>query len=586
MDGESSIRVLLVDDDPGVAGLVAEYLEREDTRITVETEPSASKGLERFAPEAFDCIISDYDMPDQNGIDFLETVREEYPDFPFILFTGRGSEEVASEAISADVTDYLQKTTETSQYAVLANKVQNAVERYRGQQARSRQRKAIETAHEGIAILDQEGHFLYVNQAYADLYGYDPDAMIGESWDLIYPDDEVAFAQNEILPTVSEEGVWYGVTTGLRSDDTTFLEDHTVTKTDAGELICSVRDRSEEKQRETDLIRFRTLVETLDDPVYVLDETGQFDYVNDAFVEMVGYDRETILGSGPGLIKSDTEVEQAEAKLGGILSSEGPDSVQFEVEIQPADDEPILCEDHMGVLPYEGEEFDGSVGILRDITERTRRKRKLERYNERLEQFTSVVSHDLRNPLNLATGRLELAQAECDSEHLDEVAQAHEQMETLIDDLLTLAREGVQGIETEPVSLARVSNACWQTVETVDATLTVEDDLTIQADSERLKELLGNLLRNAIEHAGDEVSVTVGELADRSGFYVADDGPGIPADERESVFEAGHSTADGGTGFGLNIVQEIAESHGWEVRVTDSESGGARFEISNVDLVE
>ena len=153
------VHVLHVDDEPDFTDIVADFLEREDNRLVVETTTSASEGLDRLADEDFDCIISDYDMPEQNGIEFLETVREMAPDLPFILFTGKGSEEVAGDAISAGVTDYLQKERGTDQYAVLANRVRNAVERYRAEHARERQRKASETAHEGISILNEEGEF-------------------------------------------------------------------------------------------------------------------------------------------------------------------------------------------------------------------------------------------------------------------------------------------------------------------------------------------------------------------------------------------------------------------------------------------
>ncbi len=125
---------------------------------------------------------------------------------------------------------------------------------------------------------------------------------------------------------------------------------------------------------------------------------------------------------------------------------------------------------------------------------------------------------------------------------------------------------------------------CWQNVEMADATLHIETDQWIRADPSRLKQFLENLIGNAIEHGGEEATVTVGELAD--GFYIADDGPHIPEEERERVFETGYSTDDDGTGFGLNIVQEIATAHGWEVSVTDSEGGGARFEITSVDIHE
>jgi PAS domain S-box-containing protein len=134
------------------------------------------------------------------------------------------------------------------------------------------------------------------------------------------------------------------------------------------------------QEQEIALTQFRTLVETLNDPVYVLDEAGQFEYVNDAFIEMVGYERERIIGASPALIKSPEAVDRSEDHLGQILSSDGPDSVQFEIEILPNQGEPIPCEDHMGVLPYEGESFEGSVGILRDISQRKEREAMLQKY--------------------------------------------------------------------------------------------------------------------------------------------------------------------------------------------------------------
>jgi PAS domain S-box-containing protein len=263
----------------------------------------------------------------------------------------------------------------------LANRLGNAVERYRAEKERKRQRKAIETAQEGISILNEDGEYIYVNKAYADIYGYDPEEMEGKHWELIYPDSDTAIARDVILPTVAEDGYWSGEATVLRADGTTFVEDHTVAQTDTCELVCSVRDRSVEQKQEVALAQFRTLVETLNDLVYVLDETGQFEYVNDASIEMVGYNRERFIQSSPTLIKSSEVVDRSEDNLGRLLSSNGPDSLQFEIEVQPAKGEPNLCEDHMGVLPYEGESFEGSVGILRDISERKERKQELEQTN-------------------------------------------------------------------------------------------------------------------------------------------------------------------------------------------------------------
>jgi len=223
----------------------------------------------------------------------------------------------------------------------------------------------------------------------------------------------------------------------------------------------------------------------------------------------------------------------------------------------------------------------GEVVTLTDVTERERHRRELKRQNERLDQFASVVSHDLRNPLTVAQGRLDLAREECDSESLDTVDSSLDRMEALIDDLLTLARQGRDIDETAAVDLREAAESAWSQVDAEAAPLDARDSATFVADPDRFQQLLENLFRNAVEHGGDDVTVTVGSLGD--GFYVADDGPGIPADDRDEVFESGYTTSESGTGFGLAIVAEIVRAHGWSVDVAESEAGGARFEITGVD---
>ena len=207
-------------------------------------------------------------------------------------------------------------------------------------------------------------------------------------------------------------------------------------------------------------------------------------------------------------------------------------------------------------------------------------RRELETQNERLEEFASIVSHDLRNPLAVANGHLELAMEDCDSPALSEVETAHERMETLITDVLQLARSG-QTIETKTrVSLATAVTNAWQMVDSADATLTLEDDeLVLTADESRLRQLLENLFRNAVEHGGPSVTIRVGVLADRRGLFVEDTGPGIPPEDRERVFESGFTSNQEGTGLGLATVQRIADAHGWTVSVTEGRHGGARFEV-------
>ena len=217
----------------------------------------------------------------------------------------------------------------------------------------------------------------------------------------------------------------------------------------------------------------------------------------------------------------------------------------------------------------------------RDISAQKEREQKLEATNDRLEQFASIVSHDLRNPLNIAQIHVQLANDEHESEHLDTVVRAHERIEALIDDVLALSRAGNQVPDTESVALASLTETCWQTVPTADATLVIDTDRELLADRGHLQQLLENLVRNAIEHGGERVTVTVGDLD--TGFYVEDDGAGIPPTERTRVFEAGISTAGSGTGLGLNIAKQIADAHGWQIRCADATSGGARFEVTGVE---
>jgi signal transduction histidine kinase len=235
---------------------------------------------------------------------------------------------------------------------------------------------------------------------------------------------------------------------------------------------------------------------------------------------------------------------------------------------------------------YDARQRQSRSALEDERAELADRELELQRQNERLDQFASVISHDLRNPLNVATGRLDLAQQETDSEHLEAARTALERMEGLIEGLLALARQGQPLDDTEPVTLSTVVERCWAVVDTGEATLTVDPDGTFVADFGRLQQLLENLFRNSVEHGGTDVAVHMGVLSDGSGFYVADDGLGIPEAKRDEVFASGYSTSEDGTGFGLAIVTEIVDAHGWEIRVTESTDGGARFEIRGVELLD
>lgn len=204
--------------------------------------------------------------------------------------------------------------------------------------------------------------------------------------------------------------------------------------------------------------------------------------------------------------------------------------------------------------------------------DRLEREHELQRQNERLDAFASVLAHDLRNPLSVIDGRVDLARMSGDLSELDHIEEAVDRMNVIIDDVLTLAR-GEGQLSREEVDLGELAQEAWEHVETPEAELEAFWAGTVVADRDRLSRLLENLFRNAIEHAGPDVTVTVGTLEEDTGFFVADDGPGIPLEDREQVLTEGYS-GGGGTGIGLAIVRRIAEGHGWSVTVTSSGDDG------------
>jgi len=212
--------------------------------------------------------------------------------------------------------------------------------------------------------------------------------------------------------------------------------------------------------------------------------------------------------------------------------------------------------------------------------ERRETQAEMRRERDRLDQFASVVSHDLRSPLNIAAGNVDLLRESVDDERLDTTARALARMEELITDALSFARLGERVVDTEAVDLDRVVGEAWATTATGDATLEAEVLGTVVGDASRIRTLFENLFRNCVEHAGDAPTVRVGW--DDDVLYVADDGPGIPEADREQVFETGYTTSSEGTGFGLGIVKAVAEAHGWTVRAAAADGGGARFEFGDV----
>ena len=213
------------------------------------------------------------------------------------------------------------------------------------------------------------------------------------------------------------------------------------------------------------------------------------------------------------------------------------------------------------------------------------REQVLSERNEQLRDLVRAISHDLRAPLSVAEGNVELARETGDLSRLEAAERALGRADELLDHLALLAEEGEGMGDPEPTELRTVAEDAWSIAGTGEDTLVAEGDAVVSADRKRLQQLFENLFGNAVDHAGPGVTVSVGPLEEaRGGFYVEDDGPGIPDGERAAVFGTGYSSDSEGQGFGLAICERIADAHGWAIRAIGGE-GGARFEVSGVDVV-
>jgi PAS domain S-box-containing protein len=371
----------------------------------------------------------------------------------------------------------------------------------------------------------------------------------------------------------------------------------TDTDRELAELLVTYVERARERvsyealvTRERD--RFAALFENVPDAALqyrVVDGRPVVDQVNSAFVRVFGYDPEAAVGEPVTSLLVPADDRDAARELHAAVTN----GERIDDDVRRRTDGGTRRFLLRSVPFADDDETQSGYFIYTDVTAMKERERELERQNERLDAFTGVVSHDLRNPLSVARGYADLAAQTGDASHVAEVIDQLDRMDTMLDELLTLASQGEVVGDTERVDVETVARRAWSHVETGDATLSVDvDQQAVDADAGRLQELLENLVRNSVEHgAGSDarsaaadggangLSVTVGALVDDDGFFVADDGVGIPESDRDAVMEMGYSTASDGTGFGLGIVSEIARAHDWSVAVTESRDGGARFEV-------
>jgi PAS domain S-box-containing protein len=523
--------------------------------------------------------------------------------------------------------------------------LQDVTDRHRRQVELGRYEKIVEHLDDVATIIDEDGVIRYVSPAVERVLGYEPDELVGQDGFSYQPPETTEQVAAGIEAVLSNPDTTHTVRTKFRHADGSYrwmestlqnrLDDDVID----GVLVSSREVTTRVNQTETLRERERQLEELHEATRELLSSETPHEVaatasrtavdILDQPMNGVHFYDDDVDGLRPVAIAEGTrqaidEVPVLDEGLAWDAFQDG--AVRVYQDLTDVDDtfdadSPIRSELYMplldrGVFIISSTDADAfaesdvefarllaantSAALERvDAEQRLRaREAELEQQNERLEEFASIVSHDLRNPLNVAKARSTLVADEYDGEHMAYVQQSLDRMEDIVMDTLTLARQGKLVAETEPISLATLVQQGWASVSSDDATVELDDDATIRGDQSRLQHVFENLFRNSVEHSstsnrtrsgdsvedgGSDVRISVGRIGD-DGFYVEDTGPGIPEDRRQEVFDPGETSNPDGTGFGLAIVKRIAIAHGWDVRVVSGSDGGARFEFTDVDL--
>lgn len=450
-------------------------LASESEVLSVE-EADTATGLERIESGTADCVLVDGSLLEATGADVVARVREIDPRIPVIVLTNSGTEPPESD-VPSGVTDVVALSDGHSPASYHATRVENAAIRYRGRDATgapatagggaddSAERSAHGTMPEqeeyerlfgaidqSIFVTDAEGVYTYVNPEGAKITGYEPDEIVDERPDLLHPDEaekeKVLDAVERLLADEDASVVTVDAVLERKDGEVVPIEAAiTPRNSPSGEfngVVGVVRDVTEERETEQRFRELKAIIRALPDEIVVHDTEGYIERVVPAVgreATASGYSLSEIKGMHLAELMDEEALEEAIEMITEIITGDRERATQ-EVQIRTKDGDRIWRESHFTTLEDDDGNIGGSVGVLRDIEERKAYERELERQNERLEEFASIASHDLRNPLNLAQGYMEMVDTECDTEHTAMVTDALDRMEKLIEDTLTWARQG------------------------------------------------------------------------------------------------------------------------------------------------
>ena len=605
-DTDEGIKILHVDDESFFLDSTKAFLERRNENFCVDTAHSAEEGLELIKNGKYDVILSDYQMPGMDGLEFLQDLRDSGNTIPFIIFTGKGREEVAMEALNRGANHYLQKGGDPkSLFGTLAHVIQEEVEKKRTEDAlresEEKYRTIIEHTGTGMCIIEEDNTLSFVNKEYEKITGYKKKEVVGKvRWTEHVVKEDLERMEKRYKQRVSSGGKppstyeFRLITKGGDIKDI-LLNVNLIPGTN--KRLTSLIDITERKKAERELReseeKYRSLVESTEDSVYLIDNNCRYLFANEQHLSRLGLSEDQVIGRAYGELHLGEKTEEFVEYVGKVFKT-GKAARHEHISRR---DGRYFLRTLSPVKDREGKAKAITV-VSKDITEQKQIEyeyehlvKELEAKNRELERFTYTVSHELGSPLFAIRGfssilrdDLEQGRIENLENALKRIENAAKKMGLLLNDTLELSRIGRVADPPEDVPFGKiVEEALEQTAEQIrsrGAEVSVAEDFPIvHVDRMRLVEVLVNLITNSVKYSGEQPNpeIEFGHRIDNGEevvFFVKDNGIGIEKSQHEKVFELFYrlDKSGTGTGAGLAIVKQIIEVHEGRVWI-ESEKG-------------
>jgi PAS domain S-box-containing protein len=581
------IRLLHVDDEDFQLEALVGFLGLIDPLIHVVSVSSPSEALRLLEHENFDCVVTDFKMPEMTGIELSKRIRHKMK-LPLILYTGQGSEEVAEAAFNAGVNDYIKKEMDPRHYHVLAKKIRDAVEKNRIEELYGR---VVEDSREAIAIIVSD-KIAYVNAALVALFGEKkPSDLVGRKFlDFFQPQDREIVEKNFAKNIIDGDSKYYQAVLRLRngkkisSEISVSIFDYNGTKA----VLNFIRDITYRKKLEEEIRsseeRFRTLVNMNPDGIALLNLKGEVTWVNPMFSRILGFTEKEIIGKfffSLGVIQTSQYVKNMEIFRN---LSHGEYVPPYEFQWIRKDNERVLGEAHFSLVNLEADEKEIMV-ITRDVTQQNKIKEELEIYSKKLEKLvqekttrlvdsekmiaagklTTLLANDIREPLLTIKNAVNAMRVDPYKKQtgLETINQALQFSITMLDDLRTKTRDN-------PLKLGEV-NIKSLIIEAIDEspippTVIVKIDVgndRIVVDIQQIKRVIMNLIQNANDAMNGRGLITLSTtLKDNVlTIKVEDNGCGIKFENIKNLFKPFFTTKPDGLGLGLSYCKKVVEMH-------------------------